>query len=182
MNIVLTLLIAGAIGALVKEILEDNKLTLPKIRNGELCLGFLGSCGIGAIAGYLIDGNPLTAALAGYSGYSIVKSFIEKKNSQIETSEKTTEEIIRKIAKEEGVDPDLAVRVAKCESKLDWKAVNINKDGSRDRGIFQINEKYHQEVSDEQAFDPIFSTQFFCKAFKAGNLPWWNATKDCWQK
>jgi hypothetical protein len=93
------------------------------------------------------------------------------------------EQIIRWVAKEEGVDPDLAVRVARCENpRLDPKAVNINKDGSRDRGLFQINSKWHPEVTDEQAFDPVFSTRFFCKAVKEGHLDWWNATRHCWEK
>ena len=35
---------------------------------------------------------------------------------------------------------------------LDPYAVNSNSDGSRDRGIFQINDKFHP-LTDEQAFD-----------------------------
>jgi len=92
------------------------------------------------------------------------------------------EQIIRDEAKKEGVDPDLAVRVAKCESGLDPMAVHVNKNGSKDRGVFQWNDKYHPEVNDHYAFDPKLATREFCKAFKNGNLSWWNATKDCWDK
>ncbi|GIW70274.1 MAG: hypothetical protein KatS3mg101_1021 [Patescibacteria group bacterium] len=35
---------------------------------------------------------------------------------------------------------------------LDPYAVNVNKDGSRDRGIFQINNKYHP-LTDDEAFN-----------------------------
>lgn len=182
MNSFLYLFLAGAIGALVKEIIEDNKLTLPKKINGEFSLGFLGSCFIGGIAGYLVDGNPVTAALAGYAGKSIIENFLSKKNSIKVPYQNLNEALIRKIAKEEGVDPELAVAVANCESNLDHSAVNTNKDGSRDRGLFQINSKWHPEVSDENAFDPIFSAKFFCRALKEGNLCWWNATKSCWEK
>ena len=170
------LAVAGAIGALIKEILQDNKLKLPKIAAGECELGFLGSIIIGAFVGYAIDGGFLTAAMAGFAGFSVIENLISKKNETMNGTEMT----IRAIARSENVDPDLAVRVAKCESGLNYKAENKNTDGSRDRGVFQINNKYHPEVTDEQAFDPVFSTQFFCKAFKAGNLSWWNATKTCW--
>lgn len=182
MNPLLLLFLAGAVGALVKDIVQDNKLTMPKIVNGELVLGFLGALFIGGIAGYLVDGDPVTAALAGYTGMSAIESFIAKKNSTTEITKSVTEEIIRKVAQEESVDPDLAVRVAKCESNLDFKAVHINKDGSKDRGLFQINNKYHPDVSDEAAFNPITATQFFCKSFKAGNLSWWDTTRKCWEK
>ncbi len=94
--------------------------------------------------------------------------------------EETTEEIVRRICDEEKVDPGLALRVARCESGLNKMAVNINEGGSLDRGIFQINDKYHPEVTPAQAFDPEFSTHFFCKAFKKGNLSWWEASKKCW--
>ena len=172
------LLIAGAMGALIKEILQDNKVKLPKIISGELDLGFIGSMIIGAFAGYAIDGGFLTAAMGGFAGFSVIENLTGKKIN----IPKTIEEQIREIAKEELVDPDLAVRVAKCESNLNPLATNTNAGGSTDRGIFQINNKYHPEVSDKQAFDVIFSTRFFCKAFKSGNLSWWNASKNCWDK
>jgi len=178
----LTLFLAGACGALVKEIISDNKIVLPKKIDGELALGFLGSCFVGGVAGYLVDGNPVTAGLAGYAGLSAIENLLLKKNGQPTINQLVTTEIIRKIAKAEGVDPELAVRVAKCESNLNPKAVNVNKGGDRDRGLFQINSKYHPDVSDEDAFDPIFSAEFFCHAFKNNNLSWWNATKDCWEK
>lgn len=179
---IINLFLAGALGALVKEIIQDNELTLPKIADGKLALGFLGSCFIGAIAGYLVDGDPVTAGLAGYAGLSVIENFLVKKSEIIVPIKEVTEAIIRRIAKEEGGDPDLAVRVAKCESNLDCQAVNINTDSSRDRGLFQINEKWHPEVSDEEAFNPITATQFFCKACKAGNLSWWDSSKKCWEK
>lgn len=176
----LILLAAGAIGAIVREILRDNKLSLPKRINGDLFLGFIGSAIVGGFVGFLVDGLIITAALAGYVGISAIENLVIKNQIKPQKIEKTIKEIILMIAAEETVDPELALRVAKCESNLDPKAVNINTDGSRDRGLFQINSKWHPGVSDEQAFDPIFSTRFFYKAFKAGHLDWWNATKSCW--
>lgn|SRR3990167_4410882 len=46
-----------------------------------------------------------------------------------------------------------AFALLECENRtLDPYAVNFNAGGSRDRGIFQINDKYHP-LTDEQAFD-----------------------------
>ena len=181
-NTLAFLFLAGAIGAIVKDLIKDNSLELPKITDGKIVLGFLGSCFIGGAAGYLVDGSLVTAALAGYAGMSAIESFIGKKLAIPTATAIQVETIIREIAQLEGVDPDLAVRVAKCESSLIPSAINVNKNGSRDRGVFQINDKYHPEVSDEMATDIVLSTKFFCSAFKNGHLSWWDATKECWKK
>ena len=173
--------VAGAAGALAKDILQDNSLVLPRIVNGNFSLGFLGGMVTGGLAGYLIDGNPTTAFLAGYAGTSVIENLLSKKNSQKSPIEGVTEKIIIKIAKREGIDPALAVRVARCESNLKTTAENVNASGSRDRGLFQINDKWHPSVSDEEAFNPIFATEFFCKAVSEGHLDWWNATRSCWE-
>lgn len=175
--------IFGFLGALASDLIKDNSIELPKKEAGKICLGSLGGLIIGGIAGYLIDGSPLTAFMAGFTGISVIKGLVDGQIPIIQIkAQSLNEKIIRKIATEQGVDPDIAVRVATCESKLNEKAINTNAQGSRDRGLFQINDKYHPEVSDAEAFNPIFATEFFCKAFKAGNLSWWNATKSCWEK
>lgn len=182
MSSTLILLLAGAGGALIKEIVQDNKLVLPKKIDRELSLGFIGSIIIGAAAGYLIDGAPLTAFLAGYAGFSMIESLISKKNKVLAAKTETMELMIRRIAREYEVDEDLAVRVAKCESGLRPDARNVNSPNSIDRGLYQINSKWHPEVTDEQAYDPEFSICFFCEAVKNGHLSWWNASKNCWNK
>jgi hypothetical protein len=181
MSIIL-LFLAGAAGALTKEIVKDNSLELPKFGSGQIFLGFLGSCVIGGVTGALVDHNPVLAFTAGFTGMSVAENLLPKKTGKNEKICGVVEQIIRKVAKEQGVDPDLAVRVAKCESGLNDKAKHVNTDGSIDRGLFQINNKYHPEVLDEEAFNPVLATEFFCKAFKEGNLSWWSATKTCWDK
>ncbi len=84
------------------------------------------------------------------------------------------------LAKEYGVDVELAVRVAKCESGLDPSAVNKNSNGSQDRGLFQWNDRWHPEISNDSAFNAEASTIAFCKAVNNGNLSWWDASKTCW--
>lgn len=55
-----------------------------------------------------------------------------------------------------GAALEMAVAIALAESGGNPKAVNTNSDKwkSRDRGLWQINDHYHAEVSDAQAFDP----------------------------
>lgn len=172
--------LAGLVGGLVKEIFDDNTLILPKKIDGQLILGSLGSLVIGGVAGYLVDGNILTAFLAGYTGKSIIENLGVSKNSQKETNKTTIQETITYIAKKECVDPELCIRVARCESGLNPTARNTNADGSIDRGLFQINNKYHPEISDADADDVVKATQFFCRAYKNKNLSWWSASKKCW--
>jgi hypothetical protein len=176
----LFLFLAGAIGSLIKDIVEDKKLVLPQKSQGELSLGFLSGVITGGVAGYLIDGSITAAFLAGYAGTAIFESLLSEKQGKNNSNPKIIEAIIRYIAKEETVDPDLAVKVAKCESNLSPSAINVNKDGSRDRGLFQINDKWHPEIDDATAFDIVLSTRFFCKAFKEGHLDWWDSSKKCW--
>lgn len=70
------LILAGAIGAFVKDVVVDNKLTLPKYDNGSIALGFLGGVIIGASVGYLVDQNPTTAFFSGYAGSQILESLV----------------------------------------------------------------------------------------------------------
>lgn len=124
-------------------------------------------------------GTLLTMIVAFYFGKKeIYDKVITTKLPEAKTE--TVEEIIRKIAKQESVDPELAVRVARCESGLNPAAKNVNAPDSIDRGLFQWNNKYHPEITDVCAYDVECSTSAFCKAFKNGNLSWWEATKKCW--
>lgn len=179
---ILTLFLAGAIGALAKDILEDGGLQMPFKKDGIFYVGFIGAMIIGGFVGYVVDGGLLEAGLAGFTGYAAIGAMIGKKKNKDPESTASIETMIRFVCKSEGVDAELALKVAKCESALNPKATNTNTDGSIDRGLFQINSKWHPEVTEEQAFDPIFSTKFFCQAFKNGNLKWWNATQSCWDK
>lgn len=125
-------------------------------------------------------GTILTAIVLFYFGKKEVVDKI-KQQKLPEAKVETVAQIIQRIAKEEGIDPDLALRVAKCESGLNPGAKHVNSTGSIDRGLYQWNNRYHPEITDEIAFDAERSTLAFCKAFKAGNLSWWSATKKCWK-
>jgi LysM repeat protein len=92
------------------------------------------------------------------------------------------EKIIREIAERKGVLPDLAVKVARCESGLNQFAVNVNKNGTKDRGVFQWNDYWHPSINDEMAFNVHKATELFCDAVLAGRLSWWSASEKCWSR
>jgi len=85
------------------------------------------------------------------------------------TEAPTVEDLI--IASAPDYDSQLLIRLAFLESSLNPDAVG---DGFyNSRGLYQISEHYHPQVSDECAFDPVCSTQWTVRQLKAGNGHWW---------
>jgi len=76
----LSLIVAGAVGAFVKDILEDGKISLPKRVNSDLILGFLGSIIVGAFIGFIVDKDPVVAGLAGYVGKSVIEKLVSRES------------------------------------------------------------------------------------------------------
>jgi hypothetical protein len=72
------LLIAGGLGALAKDLVQDNKIVLPKVHDGVFDMGFIGGMLVGAFVGYAVDHNPLTALLSGYVGVSIINNILPR--------------------------------------------------------------------------------------------------------
>lgn len=93
-------------------------------------------------------------------------------------------DIITSICIKNGVEPELGIAVAMCESGLNPKATLFNpSSNSTDRGLFQWNSKYHVEIPDIDAFDPTKATEWFCKYIKENtdNLHgFWSASQACW--
>ena len=93
-----------------------------------------------------------------------------------EASSLTITEIIEKHADQFGVNRELALKIAFKESSLNPNAVgdmNITcrRTGEpvRARGLYQITECYWPNITDDQAFDPEWSTRWAMKQFKDGN-------------
>lgn len=86
------------------------------------------------------------------------------------------EGLIRWHAARHGVDPDVMVAVAKCESNLNPQAVGDLSLGTS-RGLFQIHRPSHPDITDAQAFDPDWSSEWAARQFAAGNARWWT----CWR-
>lgn len=89
----------------------------------------------------------------------------------------TPEQLIRRIAKEENFKwPDYLVKLAKCESLLDPKWHNTFGNypvGSIDRGLFQINDYWHKEVTEAQALNPEWATHWTIKQINNGKQSEW---------
>ena len=134
------------------------------------------------LKGFGLDGTVSAILVSVVLFYFGEKKIAEKVKEKVlpEAKTETVEQTIIRITKERGIDPALAVRVARCESGLNPAAININTDKSKDRGLFQWNDKWHPEITDEIAFDPECATRAFCDAVSSGNISWWNASKKCW--
>ena len=70
------LFLMGAAGAIIKDVLKDNKISLPFIDGKEIYLGCIGGIIIGAFAGYFVDNDPVTAFLGGYAGSQIIQGLV----------------------------------------------------------------------------------------------------------
>ena len=96
-------------------------------------------------------------------------------------------DMITDISNEAGVDPQMAINIAKCESGLR----QFNNDGEvvrgkvnpADVGVFQINETFHLKSSRNRGYD-IHTTEgnigyamYLIK--RQGTVPW-NYSKNCW--
>lgn len=71
-----------------------------------------------------------------------------------------------------GIDDAKAVYIANKESSLNPKAYNSK---THDRGLWQINKKYHSEVSDACAYSIICSTKWSIQKLKEGQENIWVA-------
>jgi hypothetical protein len=95
-------------------------------------------------------------------------------------------ELIMAEADRLGVNPDVALAIAKCESGLrQFSGGNVLKGvvNSKDIGLFQINEKYHLDTSVKLDYD-IYTTNGNIKyaiwlMSKEGTAPW-ALSKHCW--
>ena len=87
----------------------------------------------------------------------------------------SVEEQIRKIAKDSNFKwPNYLVSLAKCESSLNPFAIG---DNGHSRGLFQIHDKYHPEISTEQAMNIEFSTNWTIDMIEAGKQNQWSCNE-----
>lgn len=69
---------------------------------------------------------------------------------------------------------DTMAAIAYAESRFDPHAQLVNTDGSLDRGIVQINNRWHPEVSDQCAYTPLCAMEAAYRISKGGTdfTPW----------
>ena len=91
----------------------------------------------------------------------------------------TLDKILRDLAAAKFGDPITGAAVVMAESGGDTRAVNrSNADGSIDRGAWQINSKAHPQVTEAQAFDWRWSTEYAKSISKGGtDYGLWSATR-----
>lgn len=73
-----------------------------------------------------------------------------------------------------GPHASAALKIMQCESGGNPRAIG---DNGNSRGLWQISKIYHPEVSDAQAFNPEWSTQWAAKNFKVRPTMW-----SCYRK
>lgn len=88
----------------------------------------------------------------------------------------TVEDKIRAIAKEQNFRwPDYLVKLAKCESSLNPNAINTNKNGTSDKGLFQINDVHG--LSDDFRYDIEKATLWTIEKINQGQQHIWVCDK-----
>jgi hypothetical protein len=80
-----------------------------------------------------------------------------------------------------GKDADVGKRIAQAESSLNPSAIHRNNNGTKDRGVFQIN-SIHKNVDDSCAFDYRCNIRMGYRLYlDQGSAPW-NSSKHNWSK
>ncbi len=104
---------------------------------------------------------------------TIPVSIVVPHNPKVEEEKPlSVKEQIIAIAETEGFRwPDYLIRLAACESRLDPNAVNINSNGSKDCGIFQINDVHG--ISEDLRFDVEWATKWTINKINEGSQGIW---------
>jgi hypothetical protein len=128
----------------------------------------------------LLIGASLGAYL--YSKYAPPKKEVEIqtiKVIEVRDFNQNVEETITRVCKENGVNPNVCLAVAKCESKLNPFATNL-----KDFGLYQFNWTRFKngEINLKEAIDPELATKKFCEIVKKEGLKPWDATRKCWEQ
>lgn len=98
-------------------------------------------------------------------------------------------ELLIKIkAQKYGVDVNLAIKIASCESSLNPNArhKNITKDGklhSTDIGLFQISDRYHKKEMASiglNIYDTEDNVEYAMMLLRRGTF-FWKASQNCWK-
>src|SRR3990167_5234706 len=108
---------------------------------------------------------------------SLEKNFVVENSQAVEIIQPTWQDEVKMMIRNAGLDVELATRLIQHESWWDPSNTHINKDGTRDRGLWMFHEKFHAEVSDECAYDPICSTVHAIRVIESRGWQEWVAYK-----
>lgn len=101
-----------------------------------------------------------------------------------EPTPESIEDIIISKAITNNIDPELLLRIAKCESGL---KVDVQNTRSTASGIFQfINSTFTDyaqayELATDNKNDPHVQAELAAKMIAAGGLSHWDASRSCWE-
>lgn len=90
--------------------------------------------------------------------------------------------IIEEKAKKHGVDPIVMSAISFCESDYRASAVNVNKSGSKDGGVAQINDMHTPELKKLglDRFNVGDGYEFMAILLKRNGTNDYRASKECW--
>lgn len=96
---------------------------------------------------------------------------LAQRTHYVSVAEPSVRETVLAMLSEAGIDTVKAERIIFCESSWNPKATNFNRNGSNDKGLWQLNSVHG--LSDEVSLDPIKSTEEAIKLIKKkGFQPW----------
>ena len=86
-------------------------------------------------------------------------------------------------AKESNIDPKVTLAKLWCESRLDPKALNFNKNGTSDAGIAQLNDIHLPQIRQMNLsrFDPYDSINFMLYLIQTSKYDPYSASSKCWK-
>ena len=134
-----------------------------------------------ALSGFVLSGllaaSPLASAGTAPAGVAAPASPLCTQKSTLAGTHLSDKQIAQYARNNGGLHGNglvISIAVALAESQGWTKAVLINTDCSRDRGVWQINSKWHSEVSDDQAFNPVTCAQQTARISSNGTdwTPW----------
>ena len=88
--------------------------------------------------------------------------------------------LVTDLVREAGL-PSVFTAIARCESKLDPAAVHLNPDGSRDHGLWQINDRWWAPLfEDLHPYDPMDNAAMAAAVYAEQGLAAWEPSRSCW--
>lgn len=80
---------------------------------------------------------------------------------------------VEKRAAAAGINPELATCIVEHESQFRPQVDGPDTGSTTSRGLWQINDYWHPDISDEFAHDAELSTEWSLEQIKNGNVGWW---------
>lgn len=78
--------------------------------------------------------------------------------------------------------PSVFVDIARCESGPDPAAVHLNLNGSRDHGLWQINDRWWRQLFETlDPYDPVDNAAMAALVYAEQGLGAWEPSRHCWE-